>query len=90
MKYKLLDFYAVWCGPCKVLSKTIDKVIGNFENVELVKIDVVENDKAAVKYDVRNLPTLILTDDQDNILYRNTGLMTEAELITWLSSAIEP
>jgi len=55
----LLDFYADWCGPCKMLTPTIEKIATEFEGqVEVRKINIDENKEIAAKFKVRSIPTL--------------------------------
>lgn len=57
----LVDFFATWCGPCKMMSPILDDVkkrVG--ENASIIKIDVDKNPQAAATYQVRGVPTIIL------------------------------
>ncbi len=57
----LVDFYADWCGPCKVLAPVLKQVKENLgNNIKIIKIDVDKNPALANKYNVRGVPTLIL------------------------------
>ena len=57
----LIDFFAEWCGPCKVLSPTLQQLAQEEgENLRIVKIDVDRNPKLASKYKVSGVPTLML------------------------------
>lgn len=64
-KVKLYKFYADWCAPCKFQTSIFEK---DPLNIELVSVNVEENEDLAKKFGVRNLPTLILVDDEDNII----------------------
>jgi len=60
----LVDFWAQWCGPCKMLAPVLEKVAANLEGkVDIVKIDVDENPIVASTYDISSIPTLILFKD---------------------------
>lgn len=61
--YKLLDFYASWCGPCRTLAPVIDQLTG----IEVEKIDCSTNIIKAQEYFVSTLPTLILIKDGDEV-----------------------
>lgn len=57
----LIDFFATWCGPCKMMSPIIDEIakeIGN--DVKVGKVDVDENQELAIRYDVMSIPTIII------------------------------
>ena len=57
----LIDFYADWCGPCKMMSPVIDEIAKELQgNVKLGKINVDNNQELAIKYDVMSIPTIII------------------------------
>lgn len=56
----LVDFYADWCGPCKMLSPIIDTVAEEREDIIVGKVNVSENEMLAEKYNVYSIPTLIV------------------------------
>lgn len=76
----LVDFFATWCGPCKMMSPILDDVkkrVG--ENASIIKIDVDKNPQAAAIYQVRGVPTLILFKN-GKILWRQSGVVAANEL----------
>ena len=75
---KILYFSAAWCGPCKTLGPIMDSVSGE---VNWEKIDVDSNSELSVKYGIRNIPTLILIDDNGDELNRSTGVMQKQQII---------
>jgi thioredoxin 1 len=59
----LVDFWAAWCGPCKMLAPVIEKVAKNLEGkVEVVKVNVDENPQVSMQYGISSIPTMILFD----------------------------
>ncbi|MGI9342841.1 MAG: thioredoxin [Gammaproteobacteria bacterium] len=57
----LVDFWAEWCGPCKVIAPILDQVADEYKGrLSLVKLDVEENQNIAMQYGVRSIPTLML------------------------------
>ena len=77
---KVLDFYADWCNPCKALAPVLDKVLEE-KKLNLVKINVEEDtDDLSAKYNVRNIPTVIVVDDNDVEVKRFSGTKTETDL----------
>ena len=59
----LVDFFATWCGPCKMLAPVLEKVASEHEELNVLKIDVDEVPDVAAKYGIRSIPTLILFED---------------------------
>ena len=56
----LIDFWATWCGPCRMMSPIVDELAAEFEGkVVIGKCDVEQNDDITMKYGVRNIPTII-------------------------------
>lgn len=72
----LVDFYANWCGPCKMLSPVLDKVSGE---IKILKVNVDENSELARIYGVMSIPCLILFDKGKEIK-RNVGFIPENKL----------
>ena len=63
-KAVLLDFWAEWCGPCKMIAPLLDEVAGKYEDkLDVVKLNVDENPNVAQKFGIRSIPTLILFMD---------------------------
>lgn len=73
---KVLKFFAEWCAPCKMLSKTIEDA--NIKH-ELVDIDIDKNNVAAAQYGVRGVPMCIVVDEAGNEVRRKSGMMTKEQ-----------
>lgn len=79
-KPTLVDFYADWCGPCKMMPPILNEVKSNLgDQVNILKVDVDENKKAAHKYGIRSIPTLILFKN-GKIVWRKTGVAQSQEI----------
>jgi thioredoxin 1 len=68
----LVDFWATWCGPCKMLIKTLDKYSEEVSEVKVLKINVDEESDIAAEYGIRSIPTLLYFEDGE-IVERQTG-----------------
>ena len=76
----LVDFYTDWCGPCKMMSpilKDLKKEMG--DKINIIKVDAEKNADAAIKYQVRGVPTLILFKS-GNILWQQSGVVQLSQL----------
>ena len=56
----IVDFYADWCGPCKIMSPIIDKIAEENENVNVGKVNVDNNPELAEKFEIMSIPTIII------------------------------
>lgn len=82
----LIDFFADWCGPCKMLApilKQVKEELGT--SVKIVKIDVDKNQPLAVKYQVRGVPTLLLFKNGKQ-LWRQSGVLQKNDIISVIKS----
>lgn len=87
-KPTLVDFFATWCGPCKMQSPVIDEVkkaVGDKANV--LKVDVDKVQELSVRYQVRSVPTLIVFKD-GMAVWRASGLHTKEQLLAKLEEFI--
>lgn len=76
----LVDFYADWCGPCKTLSPIVQQVSSALHGrVKVIKVNVDKNQSAAMKYQIRGVPTLILFRE-GKMLWRQSGVMQKNAL----------
>jgi len=79
----LVDFYADWCGPCKMLSPTVDEVANENDDVKVVKVNVDESQEVAIKYQVMSIPTLVVIKN-GNEVNRSVGLIDKEEILSMI------
>lgn len=76
----LIDFYADWCAPCKMLSPIVEQVAQENEKIKVVKINVDELQEIATKYGVISIPTLVVIKNGQEI-NRSVGLISKEEIL---------
>jgi thioredoxin 1 len=80
----LVDFFAEWCGPCKMMSPILKEVKDELgENVSIIKIDVDKNPSLASQYQVRGVPTLVLYNKGLQV-WRRSGLLQKREIVSMI------
>lgn len=76
-KPTLVDFYATWCGPCRMMEKPLEEIKSEVgDSVTILKVDVDTNREASMKYNVRGVPTFILFKEGE-IVWRQSGAMAK-------------
>ncbi len=84
----LVDFYADWCGPCKMMAPILQELKNRMgDSIHIVKIDTEKNPDVAIHYQVRGIPTLILFNRGD-ILWQQAGVMQAAQLETIINQKL--
>lgn len=82
----LVDFYADWCGPCKMLAPILKQVKNEMgQSIKIVKIDVDKNQSIASKYQVRGVPTMLLFKNGKQ-LWRQSGVMQKNDIVQIVKS----
>lgn len=76
----LVDFYADWCGPCKILSPIVAEIAQEKSDIKVVKINVDEAPNVAIKYQIMSIPTLIVIKD-GNEVNRSVGLINKSQIL---------
>ena len=82
----LVDFWATWCGPCRVLSPTVDEVSAELAGKALVaKCNVDDCEDIALQYGIRNIPTLLFFKD-GQLVDRTVGVVSKQEIVSRLEN----
>jgi thioredoxin 1 len=80
MNRGILYFSAPWCGPCKVMSPLMEQM-NKQGKIKMKKINIDYDASTTQKYGIRNIPTMVLTDLQGNEIKRQTGAMSEQQIL---------
>ena len=85
----LVDFHALWCGPCKVQSPILKEVAGEFgDRIRVIKIDVDQHAELARRYYIQGVPTLMMFKN-GKILHKQAGVHNKAQLVQLIASNLQ-
>lgn len=80
---KFIDFWAPWCGPCKIMNPIVEELEKEFKDVEFEKVNVDEKSETASKYGVMSIPTFVIEKDGKEV-GRKVGATGKDELVKLL------
>ena len=84
----LVDFWAEWCGPCKMIAPVLEEIAVDYEGkLKVCKMDVDANTQTAPKYGIRGIPTLILFNNGDKV-GEKVGALSKSQLSAFIDSAM--
>ena len=84
----LVDFWAQWCGPCKMIAPVLDELAEEYAGkLQICKLDVDANPNTAPKYNVKGIPTLIIFKN-GNVEAKKVGAMSKSQLAAFIESTI--
>lgn len=82
----LVDYWAEWCGPCKMIAPILDEIAAEYgEKVKICKVNVDDNQETAARYAVRGIPTLMLFKNGD-VEATKVGALNKSQLAAFLDS----
>ena len=81
----MVDFFADWCGPCKMLSPIVEAVSNELPEVKVCKLNTDEATDLAVKYQVMSIPTLLLLKDGE-LKDRSVGAISKSDMIAFIKN----
>lgn len=79
----LVDFYATWCGPCKMLGPILEELANDRDELQVVKIDIDKNGDLAKSYGIMSVPTLLLFKN-GNMVGKQVGFMPKELITKWI------
>jgi thioredoxin 1 len=84
----VVDFWAEWCGPCRMIAPALDEISGQVgDKVKIVKLNVDENPNTAAKYGIMSIPTLLMFKNGE-ISSRQVGAAPKQKLHQWISGGV--
>jgi thioredoxin 1 len=86
----LVDYWAEWCGPCKMIAPILDEVAGEYKGrVTIAKLNVDENQQVPAKYGIRGIPTLMLFKN-GAVADTKVGALSKSQLTAFLDRNLQP
>ena len=84
----LVDFWAEWCGPCKMIAPALEEIAADIgEKLTIAKLNIDDNPQTPAKYGVRGIPTLIIFKD-GQVAATKVGAMAKTQLAQWVESVV--
>ncbi|MBR4868395.1 MAG: thioredoxin [Clostridia bacterium] len=82
-KRVLIDFYAEWCGPCRMVSPIVDEIAEEHPEFLVAKVNVDEQPELAARFEVMSIPTLAVLDS-GNVIHQSSGARPKAQILAML------
>lgn len=86
--YTLVDFFATWCGPCKMLAPVLEELDGEFDNVDFVKVDVDEENELAARFGIMSIPAVYMFKDGEAIA-KTGGFQPKAQIKSFIEASLK-
>ncbi|MDH7516053.1 MAG: thioredoxin [Bacteroidota bacterium] len=86
----LIDFWATWCAPCRLIAPHVEAIANEYQGkVKVCKLDIDNSQQTAIQYGVRSIPTLILFD-KGKVVDRIVGVVPKQKILDMLSAVVTP
>ena len=79
----VVDFFANWCGPCKMLAPIVEEVANELDKITFIKVDIDEIESLPRQFDIMSIPTLLVFE-KGEMIKRHTGYMDKDELVQFI------
>lgn len=87
-KPAMVDFWAVWCGPCRMVGPVVEEIASEYEGKAIVgKVDVDTNQEVAAKYGIRNIPTILFFKNGE-VVDKVVGVVPKEQLVEKLNAIL--
>src|SRR5690242_9117035 len=83
----VVDFWAEWCGPCRMIGPALEEISGELKGVKIVKLNVDENPQTAAKFGIRSIPTLMMFKGGAHVSTQ-VGAVPKGKLVQWIQGGI--
>jgi len=84
----LVDYWAEWCGPCKMIAPILDEIVGDYAGkLKIAKLNIDENSATPPKYGIRGIPTLMIFKNGD-VEATKVGAMSKSQLTAFIDSSL--
>lgn len=83
----LLDFWAQWCGPCKMIGPVLEEISEERDDIIIAKMDIDANPEVPTRFGVRSIPTILIFKDGEPVA-TTMGAKPKAQLASWIDSAV--
>jgi thioredoxin 1 len=80
----LIDFWAAWCGPCRMVSPVVDEIAEEVNNAKICKVNVDEEGDLSIKYGIMSIPTLMVFKNGE-VVNKAVGVKSKAEILAMLN-----
>ena len=84
----LVDYWAEWCGPCKMIAPLLDEIVGDYAGkLKIAKLNIDENSATPPKFGIRGIPTLMIFKDGD-VEATKVGALSKSQLTAFIDSSL--